>query len=187
MMARVLSLVGVPRGKIPALRLEKYNPSAALLNHCNDYCRNSAFWKTCLPKVRRKNKENLHKNTLRGFFSTDDKYKRYQNTRLVGRMRPGSFFIRSSHWSDIPIIVRAWLGAKKLFAFKPNMLFHYEPKCSKRSAILGWQRTTNVSRQCQNMRSFQFQWLSTYLILSLKIRTLLNSVFNCIENKFFVV
>jgi hypothetical protein len=26
MMARVLSLVGVPKGKIPALRLEKYNP-----------------------------------------------------------------------------------------------------------------------------------------------------------------
>jgi hypothetical protein len=53
-------LVGVPTGKIPAPRLEKYNPSAALKSHCNDYCHNSGFWKNCLPKVRRKNKENTY-------------------------------------------------------------------------------------------------------------------------------
>ena len=43
-MDRVLSSVEVPKEKIPALHLEKYNRSAALLSHCNDHCHNSAFW-----------------------------------------------------------------------------------------------------------------------------------------------
>jgi len=162
-MARLLSLDEVLKGKIPALRFEKYNPSATLLSHCNDYCHNSASWgrgkKVCL-KYGVKPMRIFITTYFAVYFQLMINTKDVKTQRLVGRMRPGSSFYtllslirHSSHCM--------WRGSvpKKCSSLSWTCSFHHEPEGWQRSVIPGWQRTTNVSRQCQNKRSFKFQWL----------------------------
>jgi len=143
--ARVLSLVGVPKGKIPALRLEKYNPSATLLSHCNDYCHNSAFRK----KVCLKYGVKTRRISIRTYFVVSLQLMiNANNIKTRGSWvacGPAVLFIRSSHWSDIPIIVRGVAQCRSCSNLSRTCFFHHELEGSKRSATARWQRTTNIS------------------------------------------
>lgn len=148
-MARVLSLVGVPKeifvpcAMINKIQLQPYwvTVMITVITQLSERKKEKK-----LPKVRRKDKENLH-NTFRGSFSTDDIQKRYK-TRSSWVAGARQFFIRSSQWSEWHSnSYVAWLGAQKNCSSLIHTCFFSSRVLRFKKVCYRWRPTYNKRQQ----------------------------------------
>jgi hypothetical protein len=179
LMARVLSLVGVrkeiflPCSKRNKIQVQPYRVTVMI-----------TVITQLSERKKEKNSQKYGEKTRRIFithFVVPFQLMIYKNDikhAARGSHAARQFFIRPSQWSEWHSnSYLAWLGAQKnCSSLIHTCFFHHGSDGSKRSAIAEGQLTT-VSKQMSELGKFQIPMITTHLILSLKLKTPLNSVF----------